>query len=515
MQPDQTTSQPTQSSSDEIDLLQLIQSVTRTWKVWFIALFLVTLALITFHAVRILIAVPEQTFSTPIRLSFPGVKQDRFPSGAKFSIGDIVAPSVVKLAYEKNKLEDYGFSIADIQGALSATPYSPTYPLIMARYKKRMEDKKLSPDQINDLQKQMEDELNQATSGEILISLRTDKQNLPKNIAAQFLSDIPSIWAEKAIKEKGVLNINARIASSKSLNLELIQREEPLVAADLLNEKLNLLKRNIAAISEFEGVESVKDVESGMKLADLSFAIHDLDQYVLSNLIAPIRLLGLSSSPSASSFYYRNKIYQLTNEITQLNKEANAIKQVYDSYLRADSMAGAKGDASSNSGLSPQLSGDLIEKLVSLSGDGAREKYKQQLNDDWLNISRNIATKEGELADCNFILASLEKSASSKAVQAEQQEYLTKFKTQLPAALEQISRYFDITERIYSQLSAESIGVSDQLYVPVTNSIMVEKNLIDIKATLLTWIALMFLTSVLVVPTCMIRNAIKDKKAAQ
>jgi hypothetical protein len=71
---------------------------------------------------------------------------------------------------------------------------------------------------------------------------------------------------------------------------------------------------------------------------------------------------------------------------------------------------------------------------------------------------------------------------------------------------------YEVSERIYEQLSIESVGVKDQLYIPVTNTILSTRVLIDIKSTILTWIALMFLTSVLVIPGVMIRNAMKSKR---
>lgn len=513
-----TQSQPTtvssSTSNDEIDLLQLFSSIVKVWKYWVVALVLVTIIFGGIKASQIILVQNGAVYSKPIRLTFPNVQNLQFPSGAKFAYGDIVAPAVVQLAFERNKLDAYGFSVADLQGALSSMPYAPTYPLVVLKYNKMMSDKKLTVEQLTELQKRMEDEVKQATSGEALITLRLDKKELPKAIVDKVLNDIPAIWAERAMNEKGVLGINVQLASVNSLNAELIKRSESLIAGDLLYEKLSLLKKNIRAMSEFEGAQSIKDPVTGMRLMDLSFAVDDLGRYVIGDLVSPLRELGLSRDIKSTLYYYEDKTNKLKIGLASLNRQANALKEVYDSYANIDRSSPEQGTAGQTPQptVVPQLNIDMLDKLVGLSGEAAREKYKQELNKKWFQLTKDIADTEGALADSQLILSAVQKAAASNSkLSATDEQYLNRMQNGLPQVLPQISGFFDVSDRIYRQLSIESVGVRDQLYIPVTNTILTSKVAFDFKSALLVWIALMFITTIVVIPAFMIRNAIKGK----
>ena len=500
------------NSNDDIDLLDLMQSVLKTWKVWLVSIVVVSAVFLGIQALKVLISNPDETiFSKPIRLTFPNAHKQIFPSGAKFNYSDIVAPAVVQLAYERNKLANFDLSIADLQGGLSAIPYSPTYPLIIERFNRLMGDKKLTPDHINELKKQLEKELEQAATGEILVSWRLQDRSIPKDVAEKVLNDIPAIWAEQAIREKGVLEINANLVTANSLNSELILNEEILVAGDILAEKLNLLKGNINELSSFEGSQTITDPKSGMRLTDLNTAIDDLNKYVIRNFTAPVRLQGLTNTPELASYYYQDKLNNLRIKQTSLQSQAAALKESIASYSNEQSPSLTGGDRGNTTAIMPQLSGDMLDKLVGLSSELDREKYKQKLNSKWLTLSKEIAETESRIAETDRLLSAIEKPSQSNKMNAIQQEYLAKAKAKLPEVLKQLAEYFAVSERIAKQLRAETIGIKEQIYIPITDTVLEKKQTFDLKGTIIAWIALLFLTTILVIPGCMIRNALRAR----
>lgn len=491
---------------DEIDLLGLLSALLKTWKVWLIALILASAIFIAVTAMQILATTPETVYSKPIRLTFPNAHLQEFPSGAKFLHSDIIAPAIAQQVFERNNLSAYGLKVAEFQGGLSAVPYSPSYPLIIERYNRRLGDKRLTAENIADLQKQMEEEITQATEGEVLISWRLDKHTVPRDVAGKVLADLPTLWAEKAIKEKGVLEIKAHLTTAKSLNLPLIKEEDLLVAGDILTDKINLLKDNIKELSDFEGSQTITDPKTGMRLSDLGNTLDDLNNYVAASVLASIRIQGLSSSPDLSQYYYTDKLNRLNIKLKSLEYEADSLR---DSYRQSDTRTGTGANgAANNQMLAPQLNSDILDKLASLSGDLERERYNQELNEKWLKLTKEISTVRRGIAEAEQMLTAIKQTANTDQGA---DEALAKARSRLPAILDQLVEYFDVSERIATQLRTEIIGVNDQLFVPVTNSVIENKSFISIKTVLITWIALMLLTTVLVIPTCMIRNAMKAK----
>ncbi|HTF96206.1 MAG TPA: hypothetical protein VL995_08745 [Cellvibrio sp.] len=495
--------------NDEIDVLELFKSALATWRSWIIALTIVSLCFGAIKALQVIIFNDEISYSKPIRLTFPNAHNLTFPSGAKFAYSDIVSPAVVKIAYDRNNIAEAGISVAELQAALTATPHSPQYPLILKRYGMLMSDKKLSADQIGNLQKQMEKDVEQAVAGEALITLRLKKKQLPEEIVNRILSDIPAIWADAAIKQKGVLNINVQLASANSINRDLILNEDPLVAADIISEKLQILRLNISKLSEYEGAQSISDPQTGMKILDLTYAVDDMSNYLLGSLVAPIRELGLTNATQKTIFYYQDRIKKLTLQLDALNKKALSVKTVYDSYnqtLNSNNVA-----SSGNTTTISEINLDLVDKLVSLSGDSDRQKYRQSLHSEWLKLEGQAADLELAIQDAQQILLAVKKSIGIQHTD-EYKTYLEATQKQVPVLLDKLIDFYRISGRLYSQLSIESVGVKDQLYIPITDSVILNRVLIDIKSTVLVWIALMFLTTVLVVPAMMIRNAIKGRK---
>ncbi|MFO1389040.1 hypothetical protein [Cellvibrio sp.] len=501
------------NSNDEIDLLDLFRKVFATWKTLVISLLMVSVAFGVIKAAQLVFTVTESVYSKPIRLTFPNANKLVFPSGAKFAYSDIVAPAVVQVAYERNKLSDYGLSVSELQAGLSAAPYAPTYPLVIARYQKLMADKKLTVENLNDIQKQMEKEIEQITSGEAVITLRLEKKELPKDVAEKVLNDIPAIWAERAMKEKGVLTINAQLASVNSLNSELFLGARGVELGDLINDKLALLKKNIKSLSEYEGAQSVVDPKTGMRLMDLSFAVGDFGNFVAGDLVSPLRQLGLSKDVKSSTYFYEDRVSRLKIMLASQKAELDVVTDAYNSYLQYERKTGEAGkDGQNGNSVAPQLSADMLDKLVNLSGDAVREKYKQELNEKRFSLTRDVAETESKLADSVLVLNALQKSvAAGGKLSVSDEQYLNKVKEQLPAVISKIQDFFGVSERIYKQLSIESVGIRDQLYIPVTNTILVKKVFLDVKETIFVWIALLFLTTVIVVPSCMIRNSMRSR----
>jgi hypothetical protein len=497
-------------SDDEIDLLGLLKAVLATWKLWFIALIVVTGLYGAYQASKIVILSNEVTYAKPIRLTFPDAHKLQFPNGSPFAFGDIIAPAVVQAAHQRNQLNEYDMSVADLQGSLSAEPYAPTYPAIVEKYHKLLADKKLTFDQTEEIQGRMQAELDQASRGTVLISMRLDKSQLPESVASKVLSDIPAIWAERAIKDKGVLNLNINLSSSRSLNIDLIQTVEYMIVSDLLDEKVALLRGNIEKLAAFEGVSTISDPESGMKLTDLTNAIDDMNRYVIDELMSPIRYLGLSRDAQLSIFYYEDRLKKLRMELSLLQNQASLAKEAFDTYRRAEQVMATGGESSSM--VVSQLGGDTLDKLMQMSGEAEREAYKQRLNQQWLDFNLQAAQVKSRITDVELIVISLREAAKShnggERLEAHQL-YLDRVNDALPGILKQLSSYFDVTERIYNQLSIEAVGVRDRLYSPITNRVLTEKEGLDVKKVILVWLALMFLTTVIVIPVLMIRNAMK------
>lgn len=491
--------------SDEIDLLGLIKSILSTWKIVIISAIIVTGAYAGLTALNALIASNEQVFQKPIKLTFPGAHELKFSNGAKFRYSDIVAPAVVQKVYERNNIAALGLSATQFQNSLTAFPYSPEYPAIYEKYSRRMGDKKLTQEQLEQIRMQMSAELEQASRGAAVISWRINSVNISRELANRVLNDIPAVWADINIKSKGVLQLNTSLSTTHSLNLDLINSTDILIAGDIIEEKLKVLTDNIDSLSEFNSAKVLIDTESGMNLIDLENAVSDLRRYDIAKILAPFQLRGLSSQPEVTRFYFEDKLFKLEQSFNAQKNIADGIKQVLLNYSGAQVK---QVDTGTNSAFAPQISGDLIDKLSQLAGTAEKEVFIQNLTERWLKASAELAKMQTSIDHTKLILSRLDSSDQNKLANKALYEHGVSL---LPVIVEKVSNYYGVFDRIAALLENELNGSIENLYVPITNGVLVEKHILNIKDTIIYWILLMILTVVIVIPATLIARAVRGK----
>jgi hypothetical protein len=494
------------SDSDDIDLSKLFSSIIKTWKPWLLAVISVTVIFVIIKVTQILLFPQEITYSKPIRLTFLDRDKLTYPNGAAFSYSDIVSPTVVQQVYQTNNIQSKNISIADLQLALSSTPYSPDYPFIKKRFEQLLDNKKNTPDQIKELNKQLESELKQATaSSEVLVSLHSSKFKNDPMLVSKILDDIPAFWAQEMVN-KGVLAMNSPIYSGASLNTELIKDQDLLIVKSILEQKINLLRENIDVLSKFDGAQSIKDKITGLKLLDLSTHLDDIERVIIASIFSPIHLLIDKTKSYSAQYFYDEKAKKIKLELLKLGKIESALKSNESPYFN--------WEHASKTHIAPtefsQINGDAIDKIVHLSGSLEKEQYKQKLNNDWLNLIDKKSSNENELFKTEQLLNALKLERNS--LPEEIKKYSEYVEVEVTKILTTLASYFDVTQRIYEEIGRQKRSDSDKLYMPISNAMIIEKHF-DKIAIILTWFLLMVLTSVIVIPLAMIRNSKKAKIA--
>jgi len=64
------------------------------------------------------------SYSFPVTFAFPGIDHSNYPNGSVFQRADLIAPSVIKEVFERNKLNQYGLSLDDFYPMIRISPYA-------------------------------------------------------------------------------------------------------------------------------------------------------------------------------------------------------------------------------------------------------------------------------------------------------------------------------------------------------------------------------------------------------
>jgi hypothetical protein len=362
----------------------------------------------------------------------------------------------------------------------------------------------------------MSTELSRATRGTALLSINLKNNPIPGTVLNKILSDIPAAWAERSINNKGVLDLNLNLATSNSINKGLVGNVEYVVISDLLKQKLNLVQENIRQLSSIENAATIRDPLTGARLVDLKQYIADLQEYVIDEIMSPVRSLGLTRNLELTLYYYQDRKASLQHKLALFKSEAALVKEAYDDYRprRAYNETETQPFNTTNAGFNYPLSADAIEKVISLSSEGKSEAYRQGLNRNWLEVKMKAAKIENKILEIDHVIKAIQESGASESLSSVRQTYLTRVEQELPGILDKLGNYLDATQRIYKQLSSEHIGANSYLYRSISNAPYIEGNSTGvIKRKILILAALLVLTTIVVIPLLMIRNSLRNRKA--
>ncbi|GAB1261930.1 hypothetical protein [Aurantivibrio plasticivorans] len=502
--------------ADEIDLLALIKAVFATWKVWLVGAVLLTGLFATFQIIGYLSSGSTIPYTKVIYFTFPGVERSEYPSGAVFRIQDVVAPIVIQQAFDDLSIADSDIGLEDVKKRITIEPYTPFYREIEAKYQQLLGAKNLGFDQAAALQEAKRRELNQAMHSGAVLSFDPAGSSLSEQQITSLLALIPKLWAQHAIESRGVLKAGIQLNSVNTVDDELFEDVDYIVLSDLFADKTAALRKNIDKVKSVEGANTVRDPKTGWSLSDLESNLADLETYTIDELMSPIRALGISRNPKLAAFYYEEKRDVLKDDLATLQEEASLIQAAFDTYsekqVSAESNTGsASQPATAFNGFVPQVSGDVLDKLLQVAGDDSTEKYRQQLNDRWLAANLAVAEANSEIRRVDRLIAAVKGDAQNELTEELREEYLERAEEGVGRILTRLRDYYAICERIYNQVSRERVGGVGSLYKDAHQGVMRAGSAINLKKAILMYVALMALMTFVLVPSVMIYNALRSR----
>ncbi len=498
--------------NDDVDLLGIIGSIGKIWKQWFVSLVLVAMVFSVYAIMLYLKASKVPVYRKAIEFTFPGVEDNQYPNGTHFSLDDLIAPIIVNEVYNINKLSEYGVTVEQFRSALTVEPFVPEYFMIIKKYEKKLSaGLRLKVPEIAQLQEQLAAELSVAKKGAALISLYLNKMSMPETVIEKVVTQIPAVWARRAVKEKGVLKLNIKLATSRSIDKDLSQQIDYMLISDYLAQKARLVEGNIEKLQQLSDAALVVDDQTGLTLTDVQQELNDLKFYVIDEVMSPIRTLGLSRNVDMALYYYENKKVTLENRLKLLINQADLVKTTLDNYSPGKQGSRNVSEVSAKGTYNQQFSSGAIDKIMSLSSDLKSEEFRQSLNERWLNLKMQQSNLRHETGKVSRLIAALKNTESNAESISIKEQYLTRAEKKMPEVLEKLKEYLDVTQRIYLKLSEENIGVNGHLYRQLSNKPYLKSFDFSVKKMGVIFVALLILASIVIVPVLMIRNALKNR----
>ena len=452
----------------------------------------------------------DVTYSQAFDLTFDGIANGEFPDGSPFLISDVISSTVLSRVYQENQLEATELTLDELRRGLNIEPYAPDHFLIVQRYRSRMNNN-LSAAEAAELQQQMQSDLRTASASGMLLTLQLPDGTLTTEQAREILRDIPNAWAERAISEKGVLELNLPIYSERIFDEARFESLDYLVGIELLLDNIALIQENIAALKQEPNSTNVTDPETGYKLEDLEKAIADVAEYDLRQLIDPVKELGLARDPDFVRLFYNSRMQELELQQRLWQQRAEVTRTVLKSY-RSEGQGAASGNASNTpqASLAPQLGDAFLDRLLEVSRQGDDLAYRQELTKQVLEYENEALDVQNEMAEIELTLASLDRAEENDE---DIQRYVDQVQQRLPMVLETLRDYTRVVGRIHQQLGRQAVGTVSELVRPMGGTFAESTPRAVTSGDVKTLIALLVLALFGAVFVSLIADLFRDRKA--
>lgn len=507
---------------DEINLGDLARSVWKTRGIWVISMLIVSVLFWGSWAAKHLQTPAPRSYSLPITFTFPGIEKGTYPNGTPFQRSDLIAPSVLKTVYERNSLEQYKLTLDAFTPMVRTSPYALDLNLIQAKFQGQIEgNKKISPQEIDELRQRQKDEVNQASLRGARLFFSPEDTDIPDNIIANILADIPEVWALKAIEERGVLNLDLETVSESIFQKEILEGLDYLISFDYLAEKIGLIEKNITTLKGQPNGLTARDPESGMTLPNLLQRLNDVKSYQLRLLIDPTRSLGLSKSRPVTLHHYQNQLIQLQQEQQELREKAKLTRRTYQEYIGQQHQQAAEPvqqmvlPALPNN-FTPQLGDNFLDRIMGLSDKASDLVYRQELSRQQQTYEEQAIEIQTRINDIKRNISALTRDMQDQDQDQDQEirrHFYEEINKGVPLLLSQLRTITQISNRLQQQIGAQNRGNTSRLYLPASEKMTVSGGHLTLaKREKLTFVLLLVLTTFVVIPVVMIRNNVRNRQ---
>ena len=463
-----------------------------------------------------LIAPVERVGSVQFRLLFDGAAQGQYPNHTPFSVSEIVAAPVLTEVYKVNDLQRFG-KYENFKDSMFVQQSNPDLDLLAFEYQALLADTKLSPVDRARIQDEFKKKRAAMVDPSFSISMRRNERlkTLPRDLMDKVLMDTLNTWAKQADERKGASKYNVAVLSANILQKDVLEREDYLVAIDILRSKANRVLDTLTEIAKLPGARAIRVGQERVTLADVRTSLEEVVRFRLEPLLGLIRSEGVTKNTRGLALYASNQLFQLNLEKQESADVVQALQASLREYMAqsgpssGDSKAGASGSGGGTSGgqdMMPQLDQSFLDRIMALSTAQADAEYRRKLTDRLIEESVKMAARSREAAYYDDLVKEL-RGTTTRSVGSP--EVVALIKTRSLEAFNEIAKGVEQTGAIYRELSALNLNPSTTLFsVSGPFSLQTQRSL-TVKTVGLYFVLLMMLTLIVVPIGCLAHHAFK------
>jgi hypothetical protein len=338
---------------------------------------------------------------------------------------------------------------------------------------------------------------------------------LPRDLMDKILLDTLNTWAKQADERKGATKYNVAVLSTNILPKDVLEREDYLVAIDILRSKTNRVLDTLTKIAELSGAKTIGVGAERVTLAEVRAGLEDVIRFKLEPLLGLIRSEGVTKNARGLALYANNQLFQVRLE---KQEAAERVRGLQDSVREFTSQrgsspsdvksaaAGSGSGASNSQALMPQIDQSFLDRLMTLSTARADSEYRRKLTDRIITETDKLAAMNRQSTYYEDLVGELRGAVGR---QVGSPEAVGLIKSRSTEAFNEITKGIEQTAAIYREISALNLNPSTTVFAVTGPFALQTQRSLTVRTVGLYFVLIMMLTLILVPIGCLVHHAFK------
>jgi hypothetical protein len=450
----------------------------------------VVTGLLTVGLAAVSLALPgtERIGVIDITPTFPGAGDGKYPNRTQYSPQDIIASHVLEPLWRDQHLEDV-VDFAELGRNLQVVAGGSELELMRSEYLQKLSNAKLTTAERISLEAEYSARLKSMKSASLTISLAA-AGSMSNAQMTRLLAAIPAEWA-RGCDAAGTRSYDFPLPLGAELRASGAQLSAggsvafAVVHAERMKEFVDSLSVAIDSMSKVSGSEGIKD-SGGASIVDLG---HELAS-VRQNLVIPTFIDALrqarASDPDGYSAIRTARGKVLESELQAAKERARVLREAYEAYADETRMVrrpeAATADDSRRTGLTANVDGTFIDRVIEQAVKGRDVEYRRELTDRRLQAELDVVRLSSKVDFEKWLDSSVQdvRTGDSRIGEVSQR---------MQTITESIAKYGDRAQEIMRSLSQRNLYAASTMFRVDTPPVVRSLPLIPLRVVALCGIA--------------------------
>lgn len=335
----------------------------------------------------------ERVTTQAFRLEFRGATEGKYPNNLTFSATDIVATPVLLHVFQMNHIDRF-MSFADFSKSIFVLEANEAYENLARAYEAKLSDPKLGPVDRERIEREFELKRASIKKNDYSVNFTRpdDTHRIPEITARKVLTDILAVWADFAVNQQHVLEINMSILSPQIVESAPGDPADLVMSVQVLRTKVMKVLENIQRLSLQPGVSLLK-TSDGLGIEDIRLRMENILRFRIEPLVGAVRASGLVTDLPGTIHFLESQLAYDQRELKSTQAYAVSLRDsiamldakssLTESNVPAHSAIDGTTSKAGTETLMPQISDTFLDRLVSLTDQAKDAQYRQRLVEEY------------------------------------------------------------------------------------------------------------------------------------